>query len=185
MPAADVEPREPARFRCALCGEDLPREEAFTLGHGGIPGAPMAAWHGDCQAKDDAFDGFVQLAGGTSYEVHRIVCCGFFAVLTTRGRDRVVAGPAWWALVDEVAGPIHAECGCGARYTRTQFRALPYLGRQDDGQGGAFPLRNCTECPSEHKSTISPLDGAVLTEEDFQPAPRLTGDRTLEARCAR
>jgi hypothetical protein len=33
---------------------------------------------------------------------------------------------------------------CGTAYTRETWKALPFVGMQSDGEGGAIELRNCT-----------------------------------------
>lgn len=35
------------------------------------------------------------------------------------------------------------QCSCGATYTRAQWAKLPYVGEQDDFDGGVVELRNC------------------------------------------
>lgn len=37
----------------------------------------------------------------------------------------------------------HAHCGCGMVFTAEQWAELPFVGLQDDGDGGELELRNC------------------------------------------
>lgn len=39
---------------------------------------------------------------------------------------------------------IVCSCGCGASYDAKTFAALPFVGMQDDFDGGWLELRNCT-----------------------------------------
>lgn len=41
-------------------------------------------------------------------------------------------------------GAIVCSCGCGATYEAEAFSALPWVGWQDDFEGGWLELRNCT-----------------------------------------
>lgn len=41
------------------------------------------------------------------------------------------------------APPPIKVCGCEREYTAADWRCLPLVGRQDDGDGGYLELRNC------------------------------------------
>lgn len=48
-------------------------------------------------------------------------------------------------------------CRCGATFDVNAWNALPYVGLQDDGEGGFLELRNCDRC----WSTIAVVAKAV------------------------
>lgn len=42
-----------------------------------------------------------------------------------------------------MTAPTFKRCPCGAQYTGSEWLALEYVGRMDDGEGGYLALRNC------------------------------------------